>query len=66
MQWTPVIVHVPDMGKVKGYISEDYVRQSTSKGDLKLTARYDGSRWALTGYERIRPELAVKDGVPTP
>ena len=66
VQWTPVIVHVPDMGKVKGYIGEDYVRQSTSKGDLKLTARYDGSRWALTGYERIRPELAVKDGAPTP
>ena len=66
IRWTPVVAIVPDMGKVRGFIGEDYVRQSDTKGDLKLTARYDGRRWALTGYERTRPELAVKDSVPTP
>lgn len=66
VQWTPVVVEVPDMGQVRGYIGADYVRQSTSTGDLKLTADYDGTRWALTGYERIRPELAVKGGGSTP
>lgn len=66
VRWTPVVTIVPGMGKVRGYVGEDYVKQSDSQGDLKLTAKYDGQRWALTSYERIRPELAVKDGVPTP
>lgn len=66
VQWIPVVVDVPNMGKVRGYIGEDYVRQAASKGDLKLTARYDGSRWALTQYERVRPELAIKGGSPRP
>jgi len=66
VRWTPVVAIVPGMGKVRGYVGEDYVKQSNSQGDLKLTAQYDGQRWALTSYERTRPELAVKDGVPTP
>ena len=66
VRWTPVVLHVPEMGKLRGYIGEDYVRPSKSSGDVKLTARYDGQRWALTGYQRTRPELAVKSGVPTP
>lgn len=66
VRWTPVVAHLPGMGKVRGYIGEDYVKQSDSQGDLTLTAQYDGQRWALTGYERHRPELAVKDGSPTP
>lgn len=66
VRWTPVVAIVPGMGKVRGYVGEDYVKQSDSQGDLKLTAKYDGQRWALTSYERTRPELAVKDGVPTP
>ena len=66
VRWTPVVLHVPEMGKLRGYIGEDYVRPSKSSGDVKLTARYDGQRWALTGYQRTRPELAVKSGVPKP
>ena len=66
VRWTPVVAHLRGMGKVRGYIGEDYVKQSDSQGDLTLTAQYDGQRWALTGYERHRPELAVKDGSPTP
>lgn len=66
VRWTPVVVQVPDMGKVRGYIGEDYVRQSKSTGDVQLTATYDGHRWALSGYERHRAELAVKDVPPKP
>lgn len=66
VKWTPVVAYLPGMGKVRGYIGEDYVKESDSRGDLKLTAQYDGKRWALTGYERHRPELALKRGEPTP
>lgn len=66
VEWTPVVVEVPGIGKVRGYIGSDYVRLGKSKGDVTLTAQYDGQRWALTGYERHRPELAVTRVFPTP
>lgn len=66
VKWTPVVAIIPDMGKVKGYIGEDYVKQAKTQGDLKLTAQFDGRRWALTGYERTRSELAFKDVSPKP
>lgn len=66
VKWTPVVAIIPDMGKVKGYIGQDYVKQANTQGDLKLTAQFDGHRWALTGYDRTRPELAFKDVLPKP
>ena len=60
------MVEVPGIGKVRGYIGSDYVRLGKSQGDVTLTAQYDGQRWALTGYERHRPELAVTRVSPTP
>ena len=66
VEWTPVLVEVPGIGKVRGYIGSDYVRLGKSQGDLALTAQFDGERWALTGYERIRPELAIRSVPPTP
>jgi hypothetical protein len=66
VKWTPVVAVIPNMGKVKGYIGEDYVKQSKTQGDVKLTAQFDGRRWALTGYERTRPELAFKDVLAKP
>ena len=66
IEWTPVAMDHPDLGKIRGYISSDYVRTAPGYGDLKLTARYDGTRWALTGYERSRKELEVTCCGPTP
>ena len=66
VKWTPVVATIPEMGKVKGYIGEDYVKQAKTKGDVKLSAQFDGQRWALTGYERTRSELAIKDFLPKP
>ena len=66
LKWTPVVAIIPDMGKVKGYIGEDYVTEAKTQGDLKLTAQFDGRRWALTGYQRTRSELALKDVRPKP
>lgn len=66
VKWTPVVAYLPGMGKVRGYIGEDYVQESDSRGDLTLTAQYDGQRWALIGYERHRPELTLQCGQPTP
>ena len=64
--WTPVQLEHPDLGKVKGYIGSDYVRATRGHGDLKLTASYDGTRWALTGYDRTRSDLVVNHDCPTP
>lgn len=64
--WTPVVTEVPGIGKVKGYIGSDYVRPVKSLGDLKLTAQFDGSRWAFTGYERLRKELEFSASPPMP
>lgn len=66
VEWTPVIVDVPDIGRVRGYIGSDYVKVAKSQGDLSLTAKFDGTRWAITGYERDRPALALKGAFPKP
>jgi len=66
IEWTPVIIEVPDIGKVKGYVGSDYVRSVKGHGDLKLTAQFDGERWALTGYERTRSDLGLNCAHPTP
>lgn len=65
-EWTPVCIDLPDFGRVKGYIGSDYVRTSKGHGDLKLTAAYDGERWAITGYERDRTDLSVSHAHPMP
>lgn len=65
-EWTPVCIDLPDFGKVKGYIGSDYVRTSQAHGDLKLTAAYNGERWAITGYERVRTDLDVSHARPKP
>jgi hypothetical protein len=64
--WTPVRLEHPELGKVKGYIGSDYVRATRGHGDLKLTASFDGTRWAFSGYERTRSDLAVNHDCPTP
>lgn len=66
IQWTPLTLDHPELGKIKGFIGSDYVRPSLAHGDVRLTARYDGSRWALTGYERMRKELEVTCCGPMP
>lgn len=66
IEWTPVIIEVPNIGKVKGYVGSDYVRSVKGHGDLKLTAQFDGERWALTGYERTRSDLELNCAHPTP
>jgi hypothetical protein len=65
-EWTPVRAEVEGIGKVRGYIGSDYVRSVKGHGDLKLTASYDGTRWALTGYERTRSDLKVTCSHPMP
>ncbi len=64
--WTPVRLEHPEFGKVKGYIGSDYVRPTRGHGDLQLTASFDGTRWALTGYDRTRSDLVVNHDCPTP
>lgn len=66
VDWTPVVLDVPDVGRVKGYISSDYIRATQGHGDLKLVASFDGKRWALTGYERVRTDLKVTCAHPMP
>jgi len=65
-EWTPVWAEVEGIGKVRGYIGSDYVRPVKGHGDIKLTASYDGKRWALTGYERTRTDLKVTCSHPMP
>lgn len=64
--WTPVCIDLPGLGNVKGYIGSDYVRTSKGHGDLKLTAAYNGERWAITGFERVRTDLDVSHAHPMP
>lgn len=64
--WTPVEVEHPQFGRIRGYIGSDYVRKAQAHGDIGLTAAYDGSRWALTGFDRNRTDLKVSCGHPTP
>ncbi|MDA9863521.1 hypothetical protein N9C70_00460 [Flavobacteriales bacterium] len=64
--WTPVRLEHPELGKIKGYIGSDYVRPTNGHGDVKLTASFDGTRWALTGYERTRSDLVVNHDCPKP
>lgn len=66
MEWTPVVLDHPEFGKVRGYIGSDYVRSVKGHGDLVLTAAYDGTRWALTGFERNRTDLGVSCCGPRP
>lgn len=66
MEWTPVWAEIEGIGKVRGYIGSDYVRSAKGHGDIKLTASYDGNRWALTGYERSRTDLKVTCSHPMP
>jgi len=65
-EWTPVIADIPGFGQVRGYIGSDYVREANGQGDLNLTASYDGTRWALTGFERERNDLKMECAHPTP
>lgn len=65
-EWTPVIADIPGFGQVRGYIGSDYVREAQGQGDLNLTASYDGTRWALTGFGRERNELRMDCAHPTP
>jgi len=50
--WRPVIINHPDLGKVKGFVSDDYVRFPKALGPISLRAHYNGERWFLTGFKR--------------
>ncbi len=50
--WRPIKIEHPELGTIKGFVSDDYVRFPKPLGPISLRAKYDGERWYLTGYNR--------------
>jgi hypothetical protein len=50
--WRPVVLQHPELGRIKGFISDDYVRFPAPAGPVSLRVKHNGKRWAFTGFKR--------------